>query len=412
MSEFLKLVSISKAQEIILSNIPANHTSEIVIDTVKSLGRVISSDIITDHPLPLFPRSTVDGYAVRAKDTYGASESMPAYLQIVGEVNMGTSTNISLSPGQAVLIHTGGMVPENADAVIMIEETQPIGSNELEVRKAVGSGENFLAVGEEIDKDSVVIPAGTKIRSVEIGGLMAIGRVEVPVRKKPRIGIISSGDEIVFPGSAISLGKVRDVNSYLLASLVSKWGGEPVLYGIIKDNLEDLVSVAKQAYEQCDVVLFTAGSSVSVRDVTAQAIGTLGKPGVLVHGVNIRPGKPTIIAVCSGKPVIGLPGNPVSAYVTANLFLSPIIKLLLGVKELDSSPAILAKLSINIPSQAGREDWIPVKISTSNQNLDATPIFSKSNFIFSLIAADGLIRILPDQTGLEAGKIVEVFTFE
>ena len=409
MTEFLDLIPPEKAIRLLLSNLPFVASTEILIPSIESMGRVVASDIFSPYPLPSFPRSTVDGYALLSRDSLGATDTLPAYLEIVGEVLMGESSNFELSSGQAALIHTGGMIPTNADAVIMIEDTQLVGSTELEIRKAVAAGENLLAVGEEIDADVVVIAAGTIIRSVEIGGLMALGIMEIPVRSKPRVGIISSGDEIVFPGMEPDLGQIRDVNSYLLSSLISRWGGEPVVYDVVQDNLTKLIAIAKKAHENCDIVIFTAGSSVSVRDVTSKAISSLGKPGVLVHGVNIRPGKPTILANCSGKAVIGLPGNPLSAYITANLFVAPLIKHLQGIKDTKFSPTIHATLSLNIPSQAGREDWIPVKLSTSNNDIFAIPIFAKSNFIFSLVSASGLIRINTEQTGLEAGKIVEVF---
>jgi len=412
MTEFLNLMPPQEALKLLISNLPTDASAEILVPSVDSLGRVVASDILSPYPLPTFPRSTVDGYALLSKDTFGASDSLPSYLELAGEVLMGKSSNFGLSSGQAVLIHTGGMIPANADAVIMIEDTQLVGEDELEIRKSVASGENILAVGEDIGDGVTVIAAGTTIRSVEIGGLMALGIMEIPLRSKPRVGIISSGDEIVFPGSDTDLGQIRDVNSYLLSSLISKWGGDPVIYGIVQDNLKKLIAIAKQAHENCDIVIFTAGSSVSVRDVTAEAISSLGIPGVLVHGVNIRPGKPTILANCSGKAVIGLPGNPVSAYIAANLFVAPLIKHLLGAKDSKLFPAIRAALALNIPSQAGREDWIPVIVSTTNNEKIATPIFARSNFIFSLVSASGLIRIEPDQTGLEAGNIVEVFMCE
>jgi molybdopterin molybdotransferase len=366
LTEFLNLIHPQKALELLISNLPDETSSEILVPSLDCLGRVVASDILSPYELPTFPRSTVDGYALISKDTFGASDSLPSYLELIGEILMGKSNNFDIKSGQAVLIHTGGMIPAHADAVIMIEDTQLIGINELEIKRAVASGENMLAVGEEINAGVVVIAAGTTIRSVEIGGLMALGIMKIPLRSKPRVGIISSGDEIVFPGSELNFGQVKDVNSYLLSSLISKWGGEPVFYGIVQDNLEMLISIAKHAHENCDIVLFTAGSSVSARDVTSEAIKSLGKPGVLVHGVNIRPGKPTILANCSGKAVIGLPGNPVSAYITANLFVAPLIKHLLGEKDTHLSPSIRATLSINIPSQAGREDWIPVRLSTSD----------------------------------------------
>jgi molybdopterin molybdotransferase len=412
MAEFLKLLSPQDAIKLLVKNLAEDRHTMLMAPTIESLGGVVARDIRSPHPLPNFPRSTVDGYAVYSSDTYGASDSLPTYLALIGEVLMGRNSNYILSPGQAVLIHTGGMIPSNSDAVIMVEDTQQVGASEVEIRKAVAPGENVLSVGEDIDEGEVVISAGVTIRSVEIGGLMALGIMDIPVRSNPKIGIISSGDEIVRPDQELQNGQVRDVNSYMLSALVTRWGGEPVLYGIVPDNLKELLIVAKRAHDECDVVIFTAGSSVSVRDITADAIESLGKPGVLAHGVNIRPGKPTILAVCSGKAVIGLPGNPVSAYVTAKLFVAPLIKYLLGLNNEGFQPTIRAELTANIPSQAGREDWVPVKISKASNGWYATPIFAKSNFIFSLVSANGLICIPKDHTGSEAGEFVEVFVCE
>jgi molybdopterin molybdotransferase len=251
---------------------------------------------------------------------------------------------------------------------------------------------------------------------------MALGITMLRVAKKPKIGILSSGDEVVPPEQNPRPGQVRDVNSYALAALVTQAGGEPVLYGIVLDNLDAMKAAAAKALAECDALVVTAGSSASARDTTAEAIISLGAPGVLVHGVNVRPGKPTILAVCDGKAVIGLPGNPVSALVIAGLFVVPVIERLLGAKPRPKA-SLLAKLTVNLPSQAGREDWVAVKLIPSplhpspagrgdgGEGLLAEPIFGKSNLIFSLAAADGLVRIPPDATGLSAGEMVEVVQF-
>jgi molybdopterin molybdotransferase len=247
---------------------------------------------------------------------------------------------------------------------------------------------------------------------------MALGMTQVAVVKRPRVGLISSGDEVVAPTQTPRPGQVRDVNSYTLSALVTKSGGEPLLYGIVPDDLETMKQVTRRALAECDLVIITAGSSASARDMTADVIRSLGKPGVLVHGVNIRPGKPTILAVCEGKAVIGLPGNPVSALVIAGLFVVPVIEKLLGLPMDRPRPCLLAKLTINVPSQAGREDWVAVRLlrpsppaplpSAGEGEWLAEPIFSKSNLIFSLVAADGLVRIPPDANGVSAGEMVEV----
>ena len=225
------------------------------------------------------------------------------------------------------------------------------------------------------------------------------------------MGLISTGDEVIDPSQTPRPGQVRDINSYTLGALVEKAGGVAVRYGIFSDQFEALREAAAKALSECDVVIITAGSSASTRDMTADVIRTLGEPGVLVHGINTRPGKPTILGVCNGKAVIGLPGNPVSALVNGYLFVVPVIEKLLGALPKPKA-TVMARLTVNLSSQAGREDWQPVKLIVNRQskaiNYDAEPIFGKSNLIFTLAAADGLLRIHPDATGLSAGEVVEV----
>jgi len=451
---------------LLLSHLSAPITDSELIDSSSSLGRVTAEDILAPHPLPEFPRSTMDGYAVRAHDTFGATDSLPSYLNLIGEVPMGDAPTFELQSGQCAVIHTGGMLPDGADAVVMLEYTQIIhhgahraeskkdsvnsvrsavshdllgksratgvrGTNgvvnndEIEIMRAVAEGENVIRVGEDVTQGTVVLPKGRMMRPAEIGGLMALGIVQIKVIRKIRVGIISSGDEVVDPHQQPRRGQVRDVNAYTLSSLVMKSGGEAVLYGIVPDQLSALNGMASRVLRECDVVLITAGSSASTRDMTAEVINLLGAPGVLVHGINTRPGKPTILGMCNGKVVIGLPGNPVSALVNGYLFVVPVIEKLLGLPLDKPRASVMVRLTVNIASQAGREDWIPVKLSRPSPSIPlplgegkrgegewrAEPIFGKSNLIFTLSAADGLLRIPPDATGVSAGELVEVFLF-
>ena len=416
MAEFLKLVAPLEALKALMQALPDISAEEELVDVLSAVGRVTARDVRAPHALPSFSRSSMDGFAVRASDTYGASESIPGYLTIAGEVPMGAEPDFALQPGEAALIHTGGMLPRNADAVVMVEQTEQTRSGEISILKGVAPGENVIMMGEDVQEEQTVIRGGTRVRPAEVGGCMALGITQLQIAKKPRIGILSSGDEVIAPEREPAPGQVRNVNSYSLAALVSEAGGEPVLFGIVPDKLDLMKERASKALSECQAVVFTAGSSASARDMTAEVITSLGSPGVLVHGVNVRPGKPTILAVCNGKAVIGLPGNPVSALVIAGLFVTPVIKKLLGEKVDRPRKACIARLTLNIPSQAGREDWIAVKLTASVEQNDedawlAEPIFSKSNLIFSLVAADGLIRIPPDATGLEAGEQVQVFLF-
>lgn len=407
MPEFLELLPPRPALERLLENLTCVPQAEWV-ETVKALGRVTAEPVVAPYALPSFPRSTVDGYAVRAADTYGANESLPAYLNLVGEVPMGAAPAFLLQPAQCALIHTGGMLPENANAVVMVEYTQAARPQEIEVLRAAAVGENVLKVGEDVTAGEQVIAAGARLRPAEIGGLMALGMMRVNVTRQPRVGILSSGDEVVAPDAALAPGQVRDVNSFSLSALVEASGGIPARYGVAPDRADVLRRKAAQALAENDLLVITAGSSASARDLTAQVIHELGEPGVLVHGVNVRPGKPTILAVCGGKAVVGLPGNPVSALIIAGLFVTPLVERLAGVSR-QSPPAMLsARLSLNLSSQAGREDWVAVRLTQQAGGYSAEPVFGKSNLIFTLARADGLLRIPADATGLSAGEIVDV----
>lgn len=409
MPEFLELLPPGEALERLMQALPVRVQPE-TIATLESLGRVTAAPVIAPHDLPGFARSSVDGYAVRARDTHGATESLPAYLQMIGEAPMGAAPDFTLGPAQCALIHTGGMLPLGADAVVMIETTQAARPGEVEILRAAAGGENVIQAGEDVRTGEVVIPPGSRLRPAEIGGLMALGILQVQVAVRPRVGILSSGDEVVPPEVNPGPGQVRDVNAYTLSALVQSAGGEAVRLGILPDQAEAMQSAARRALDDCDVVVITAGSSASVRDLTSEVIAALGKPGVLVHGVNVRPGKPTILAVCDGKPVIGLPGNPVSALVIAWLFVAPVIEALLGLPGGCPRPSIPARLTLNLPSQAGREDWVAVRLipSRADPPWQAEPVFGKSNLIFTLARADGLVRIPPAANGLSAGAVVEV----
>ena len=410
MPEFLTLLPPDQAREKLLSHLVSPEIVSDSVDILHALGRVTAADIFAPHPLPDFQRTTVDGYAVRARDTFGATDSLPAYLALIGEVPMGDSPTFEIGAGQCALIHTGGMLPNGADAVVMLEYTQQL-ENEIEIFKSVADGENIIRIGEDVAHGQLVIPKGTVLRPAEIGGLTALGFTELRVAKRPLVGLISTGDEVIDPSETPKPGQVRDINSYTLGSLVEKTGGATKRYGIITDQFSALKEAAAKALSECDVVIITAGSSASTRDMTAEVIRQLGEPGVLVHGINTRPGKPTILGVCNGKAVIGLPGNPVSALVNGYLFVVPVIEKLMSVLSKPRA-TVQAVLTVNLPSQAGREDWLPVKLNarsgSSPAKYEADPIFGKSNLIFTLASADGLLRIHPDATGLSAGEVVEV----
>ena len=412
MPEFLSLVTPQEALDILFSQLEVARTQE-TVSTDQALGKITAEDICSFQHLPDFRRSTVDGYAVRARDTHGAREGLPAYLQLAGEILMGQEPGFSVSGSQCGLIHTGGMLPKGADAVVMLEDSQALENGEIEIYKPAAPGDNLIEVGEDVEKGAVVIPKGTRLRPAEIGGLMALGITELNVVKSPLIGVISSGDEVIPPDHTPRVGQVRDVNSYTLGALLRDLGVRVHHYGIIPDSLDALRGVMVRALEECDHLIVTAGSSASARDHTAEIMNELGDPGVIVHGLQIRPGKPTILALADNKLMIGLPGNPVSALVIAQVIVKPILEKWMGMEFPRPRPVVEAELTVNIASQAGREDWIPVRlIERSSGVWQAEPVFGRSNLIFVLARADGLIRIPPAVTGLETGAVVSVQLME
>lgn len=414
MSEFFKLLPPQEALAKLLVHLLAPLESE-TIPITEALDRVTAVSLHAPASVPAFPRSIMDGYAVRAADTFGASQTLPSYLTLIGEVPMGRAPDFDLRPGTCALVHTGGMLPGGADAVVMVELTQKSREDEIEVLKAVAPGENVLRVGDDILEGVEMLPAGHVLRAQDLGGLAALGFTMITVTRRPRVALLATGDEVVPPEVEPAPGQVRDVNTYSVAGQVQRAGGVPLRAGIAPDNYEDLLRMARTALESADMLVLSAGSSVSVRDMTTDVINALGAPGVLVHGVALKPGKPAILAVCGNagqraKPVIGLPGNPVSAMVVADLFVVPAIYHLQGATA-PRRLTVRARLTHNLASQAGRLDYTPARLVTREGELQVEPIFGKSNQIFTLVFADGMIVTPADSNGLQAGEIVEVRLF-
>ncbi|MFH1484942.1 MAG: gephyrin-like molybdotransferase Glp, partial [Chloroflexota bacterium] len=376
-----------------------------------ALGRVTTEAIRAPENLPAFPRATMDGYAVQARNTYGASEGLPAYLKVVGEVHMGRAPQVCIGLGEAAKVHTGGMLASGADAVVMVENTQVVDTSTIEVVRPVAPGENTLREGDDIKVGTELFSAGHLLRPQDIGGLMALGIAKLSVFLRPRVSIVSTGDEIVPPEANPEPGQVRDVNTYTLAALSLKAGATPMPQRIVPDNYDELSQAARRGLSEAEILIITAGSSVGTRDMTAQVIASLGKPGILVHGVSLRPGKPTILAVVDGKPVFGLPGNPVSAMVVFGLFVKPSIYAIGGCTHPPVDPVVTARLTRNIASTTGREDYLPVRLKEQDGEIWAEPIFGESNLITIMIRADGLAKVPLDKHGLKAGEIANVKLF-
>ena len=412
MPEFFNVLPPDQALQALIDALPPSPVAIEELPLENSLGRVTASDIFSREDLPAFPRSAMDGYSLRAADTFGASEGLPAYFSIVGEVAMGQPSHVSVEVGEAAVTYTGGMLAQGADAVVMVENTQTVDSATIEVTRPVAPGENVVQPGEDINSGERLLPAGHLLRPQDLGGLAALGITTVQASRRPRVAILSMGDEVVPPDMDPGPGRIRDVNTYTIAAQVTRAGGEPLPLGIVPDDFEAQLTAARSGLKRADSLVFSAGSSVSVRDLTADIINALGEPGVLVHGLSIRPGKPAIVGLVQGKPVFGLPGNPVSAMVVFDLLVRPILYHLAGCPSLPEPATATATVAMDIASASGREDYVPVRLTGNDENcLTAEPVFGKSNLIFTLIRADGLVKVPRDKAGLYAGVTVRVRLF-
>jgi molybdopterin molybdotransferase len=385
------------------------------IDLAAALGRILAAPLAAPEDVPGFLRSTMDGYAVRAKDTFGASVGAPQYLDIKGEVPMGVAPELGIANGETLRVPTGAMLPEGADAVVMIEYTAEHPDGTLEVRRAVAPGENVLKPGEDVARDEVLFPAGRRLRPQEIGLLAALGVTRLPAYRKPRVAILSSGDEIVPLDERPGLGQVRDSNAYLAAAQVAEWGGLPIRHGIIPDDFTALKESLAAALKRADLILISGGSSVGARDLTLSAIQNLPGAEILVHGVALRPGKPTILASLGpGKrtPLLGLPGHPASAAVVMEVLGRPLLLRLAGFT--DQAPwgrTLTAKLSRNLAGATGREDYVRVRLRRADDILWADPILGPSGLLSPLVKSDGLVMIPLGVEGLFKGEDVTVRLF-
>jgi molybdopterin molybdotransferase len=422
-------------------------------------GRRLACDIAAGEPVPHFARATMDGYAVLAQDTFGASESMPAVLERSGEVAMGEAPRVRVTPGKAVEVPTGAMLPEGADAVVMVEYTQALDSTTIEITRPAAPGDNVLKAGEDIAPGTMMFRKGAMLRPQDIGVLAALGICEVEVFRVPRVALISTGDELL-PVETCGLepGKVRDINSFSLAAQIESAGARVEMRKWVADRLEDLVAACRKALAGHDVIVLSGGSSVGARDYTTRVLGGLPESKLIVHGIAIRPGKPTIfgragrprpggaadgIAACGGKVLFwGLPGQPVSALITCREFVLASLQKLQGMPQTEAAHArsIRAVLSRQVPSVHGRTDYVPVALGPPAESaarpqdgqpgfaaspprgsgkygrshtplVKATPIFGKSGAISILARADGYVVIEENVEGLEAGAEVSVFLF-
>ena len=372
-----------------------------------ALGRVLAQDILAEEYVPGFDRSTVDGYALRGADTFGCSESIPALLTCTGAVEMGKEPAFAVGPYECAAIPTGGALPEGADAVQMVEHTEDYGGGEIGIVKSVPPGANLIFKGDDVKPGDLVLRKGRRLEPQDIGALAALGVTQVPVVPRLRVGLISTGDELVPPEGDPGPGQVRDVNGPLVAALLAQAGAEAVPLGIVPDREELLREAVEKALERCHCVVLSGGSSVGEKDAACRVMASLGE--VLCHGVAMKPGKPTLLGKAEGKPILGLPGHPVAALFTAKLFLIPLLARLEGRTWAERT--VSARLAQTVPANHGRAQYTGVTLEEKPDGLWAVPIWGKSGLITTLAGADGFFCVPRDREGIQAGESVEVSLF-
>jgi len=355
-----------------------------------SLGRVTSEAVIARISSPFYHSAAMDGVAVRFSDTFGASETRPKRLRV---------------PDQALYVDTGDPMPDHYDAVIMIEDVEKRSETEIEILKPATPWQHVRLVGEDIVATELIISENHVIRPVDMAAMIASGHTSVAVRRRPVVSIIPTGTELVEPGSQLEKGDIIDFNSTMLAAMTEECGARAVKKDIVRDDVVVLRKTITDSLLESDLIVINAGSSAGREDFTADAIAELGK--VFVHGVNIKPGKPVILGIVRGKPVIGIPGYPVSAALTFGLFVKPLIYTMLGLRY-PTPLTLTAKLSRQVASSLGQEEFIRVKLGSVSSNLIATPVTRGAGALMSLVRADGIIRVPAQSEGIAAGQEVTV----
>jgi len=404
--ELFNVVSIEEVKQIIEKSFSYEIGCE-KVNILQSVGRICFQDVLAECNIPEFKRSTVDGFAVSSKDVSGSSEVMPSLLELKGEIFMGKIPPSDIIRGECLYIPTGGMLPEHADSVVMVEYSHKIDENTVLIYSPVAMGDNVIQVGEDVNTQDIVIKKGEKLRPYEIGVLASIGISEVTVYKKPKVAIISTGDEVVPCEVKPTLGEIRDINTYLLSSLLIDDGIEPVSYGIIKDDYDHLKSTVDKAFSECDLVLISGGSSVGKKDQTLKVMSSYVDGEVLVHGIAVKPGKPTIIGKHKEKIIFGLPGHPLACSIVYKILVKNYIdSLTFQSEKIYGTNAIM---SLNYHKAKGREEYLPVELETIENRVIAKPVFGKSGLISVFSKAWGYIKIEKNEEGVREGQVVEVY---
>jgi molybdopterin molybdotransferase len=377
-----------------------------VVNIEEAVGRTVKEDIYSQYNIPDFNRSTVDGYAIVASDTFGVTDSIPVFLDVIGQVEMGRSTDMTIRKGKTAYVPTGGMVPPGADAVIMIEHIEEMDSNTIAAYSSTAPGENVIKIGDDISKGERLIHKGKQIKPQDIGVLTAAGIRQITVFEKPKAAVISTGDEIADPFGEIKFGEIRDINTYTLSAMLEEMGAAITVKSVIKDEYELLKSAVEAALIHNHIVIISGGSSVGTKDVTAKVIDSMGEPGVFVHGMAVKPGKPTIVGKAKGKALFGLPGHPVSAVIVFKVLVGHFIARLMHRENLKLQ--VPAVCSVNVHSSPGRETFQMVELEKTENGYAAIPLHGKSGAISLVSRAQGFVRIPHSKEGISKGETVMV----
>jgi putative molybdopterin biosynthesis protein len=408
--QFLEVVSAEEAKlrferHLDLSSLPAES-----VMLADALGRVLSADVAAPIDVPPFDRANVDGFALRAADTVGASDAAPRRLTLNAEVlACGHAPKLTVTHGSATTIATGGMLPRGADAVVMIENTELVdtAAPAIDLRRAVAPGTFISYAGSDIARGETLLRRGARISSREIGMLAACGFAQVDVVRRPKVAVLSTGDELTAPGESLRPGAVYDSNGAIIAAAVTESGGEPVAFGAFADDEAVLEAAVRDALRQCDMVLLSGGTSKGAGDLSHRIVSQLGKPGVIVHGVALKPGKPLCLAVADGKPIVVLPGFPTSAIFTFHAYVAPVIRAKAGLPP-EASVQVDAGVPVRIPSELGRKEFVLVALVTGEQGPIAFPLAKGSGSVTTFSQADGFLEVDALRTAVDPGTQTKV----
>lgn len=409
MMELLKTMSVTAVQEKMAALCADMELAVEEVPLLKSLHRIVAAPVTSPRDVPEFNRSTVDGYALRAQDTFGASEGVPAMLTKKGEVFMGTQADLVIGSGECAYVPTGGMLPKGSDAMVMVEYVESLDEKTLLVQQSVAPGANLLRKGEDLQRSEVIFEKGHRLRPQDLGLLAGMGFQTIPVFVPLRVAVISTGDELISPEETLTPGKIIDMNTYSLYGALQEDGFQIVGREVVKDDLEILQQTLGEYMKKADVILISGGSSMGEYDITKKAIDSMGDPGVVVHGMSVKPGKPTIVGMVGGVLMIGLPGQPVSALVVYHLLMKPLLTFLTDNNQM--TPSVAGRLTVNIPSAPGREHYVMVNLKKEEGQWLIYPQHGKSGMLSMMGRSQGMVKIPVNQEGLSKGDLVEVILF-